>query len=128
MSNRLAALALISVVATGVLMGSATNVDTHHFGLAKSVPEADSSLSSLGAIQLWFTQVPQDNSVGIRLINSAGDLLETDPPMQDRGDLKSYSIQVKGELGSGTYTVAWRGIGDDGHVVRSEFSFAIDAH
>ncbi|MEC9016180.1 MAG: copper resistance protein CopC [Gemmatimonadota bacterium] len=128
MNKRLAALALISVVATGVLMGSATNIDTSHFGLAKSVPESDSSLSSLGAIQLWFTQVPQDNSVGIRLINSAGDLMETDPPMQDSEDLKSYSIQVKGELGSGTYTVAWRGIGDDGHVVRSEFSFAIDAH
>ena len=128
MNKRLAALALISVVATGVLMGSATNIDTSHFGLAKSVPEADSSLSSLGAIQLWFTQVPQDNSVGIRLINSAGDLLETGPPMQDSADPKSYSIQVKGELGSGTHTVAWRGIGDDGHVVRSEFSFAVDAH
>ena len=55
MNKRLAALALISVVATGVLMGSATNTDTSHFGLAKSVPESDSSLSSLGAIQLWFT-------------------------------------------------------------------------
>ena len=124
MSKRIVSLTLIAIA----MIGSTANSATSHFGLAKSMPESDSSAPSPGAIQLWFTQVPQDNSVGIRLINSAGDLLETGPPMQDRGDLKSYSIQVKGELGSGTYTVAWRGIGDDGHVVRSEFSFAIDAH
>ena len=109
-------------------IGSTANSSTSHFGLAKSMPEADSSLPSPGAIQLWFTQVPQDNSVGIRLINSGGDLLEPGPPMEDSGDPKRYSIQVKGELGSGTYMTAWRGIGDDGHVVRSEFSFAVAAH
>ena len=124
MSKRIVTLTLI-LIAT---IGSTANSATSHFGLAKSMPEADSSLPSPGAIQLWFTQVPQDNSVGIRLINSAGDLLETGPPMQDSGDPKMYSIAVKGELGPGTYTTAWRGIGDDGHVVRSEFSFAVDAH
>ena len=123
MTKRIATLTLIAIAT----IGSTANSSTSHFGLAKSMPEADSSVPSPGAIQLWFTQVPQDNSVGIRLINSAGDL-ETGPPMQDSGDPKSYSIQVKGELGSGTYMTAWRGIGDDGHVVRSEFSFAVDAH
>ena len=124
MTKRIATLTLIAIAT----IGSTANSATSHFGLAKSMPEADSSEPSPGAIQLWFTQVPQDNSVGIRLINSAGDLLETGPPMQDSGDPKMYSIAVKGELGPGTYTTAWRGIGDDGHVVRSEFSFAVDAH
>ena len=124
MTKRIATLTLIAIAT----IGSTANSSTSHFGLAKSMPEADSSVPSPGAIQLWFTQVPQDNSVGIRLINSAGDLLETGPPMQDSGDPKMYSIAVKGELGPGTYTTAWRGIGDDGHVVRSEFSFAVDAH
>ena len=124
MSKRIVSLTLIAIA----MIGSTANSATSHFGLAKSMPEADSSEPSPGAIQLWFTQVPQDNSVGIRLINSAGDLLETGPPMQDSGDPKMYSIAVKGELGPGTYTTAWRGIGDDGHVVRSEFSFAVDAH
>ena len=124
MSRRIVSLTLIAIA----MIGSTANSATSHFGLAKSMPDADSRVHSQGSIQLWFTQVPQDNSVGIRLINSAGDLLETGPPMQDSGDPKSYSIQVKGELGSGTHTVAWRGIGDDGHVVRSEFSFAVDAH
>ena len=124
MSKRIVSLTLIAIA----MIGSTANSATSHFGLAKSMPEADSSAPSPGAIQLWFTQVPQDNSVGIRLINSAGDLLETGPPMQDSGDPKMYSIAVKGELGPGTYTTAWRGIGDDGHVVRSEFSFAVDAH
>jgi len=96
--------------------------------LAKSIPEADSSVPSPEAVQLWFTQIPQDNSVGMRLINPAGDLLETGPIMQDNEDQKRYSVQVKDKLTAGTYMIAWRGIGDDGHVVRNEFSFTVDAH
>ena len=128
MTKKFAAQTLFLIVAIGATVGSSANIDTIHFGLAKSMPEADSSLPSPGSIQLWFTQVPQDNSVGIRLINPAGDLLETGSPMQDSGDQKSYGVQVKGELRAGTHMVAWRGIGDDGHVVRNEFSFTVDAH
>ena len=128
MTKKFAALTLMGIMVIGATVGSTANIDTIHFGLSKSIPEADSSLSSPGAIQLWFTQIPQDNSVGIRLIDPAGDLLETSPPMQDSEDQKSYSVQVKDELGAGTHMVAWRGIGDDGHVVRNEFSFTVDTH
>ena len=30
-------------------------------------------------------------------------------------------------LDEGAYTVAWRGIGDDGHVVRNDFGFRVTA-
>jgi methionine-rich copper-binding protein CopC len=30
-------------------------------------------------------------------------------------------------LPAGGYTVAWRGIGDDGHVVRGDFTFSVTA-
>ena len=119
MRKKFAALALVTIVAVGATGASTADLDTIHFGLVKSIPEA---------VQLWFTQIPQDNSVGIRLISPAGDLVETGPIMQDGEDHKSYSVQVKGELGVGAHMVAWRGIGDDGHVVRNEFSFTVAAH
>ena len=128
MRKKFAALALVTIVAVGATVASTSDLDTIHFGLAKSIPEADSSVLSPEAVQLWFTQIPQNNSVGMRLINSAGDLLETGPIMQDSEDHKRYSVQVKGKLAAGAHMVAWRGIGDDGHVVRNEFSFTVDAH
>jgi methionine-rich copper-binding protein CopC len=128
MRKKLAVLALVTMVAAGATATSTSNLDMIHFGLAKSIPEADSSVPSPEAVQLWFTQIPQDNSVGIRLINPAGDLLETGPIMQDSEDQKRYSVQAKNKLTAGTYMIAWRGIGDDGHVVRDEFSFTVDAH
>ena len=48
--------------------------------------------------------------------------------MQDSEVQKRYSVQVKDELGAGTHMVAWRGFGEDGHVVRNEFSFTVDTH
>ena len=128
MRKKFAALALVTIVAVGATVASTADRDTIHFGLVKSIPEADSSLPSPEAVQLWFTQIPQNNSVGMRLINSAGDLLETGPIMQDSEDHKRYSVQVKGKLAAGAHMVAWRGIGDDGHVVRNEFSFTVAAH
>tara|TARA_B100000953_G_scaffold192117_1_gene158145 strand:- start:603 stop:989 length:387 start_codon:yes stop_codon:yes gene_type:complete len=128
MRKQFATLALVTIVAVGATVASTADLDTIHFGLVKSIPEADSTLPSPEAIQLWFTQIPQDNSVGIRLISPAGDLVETGPIIQDGEDHKSYSVQVRGELGGGAHMVAWRGIGDDGHVVRNEFSFTVDAH
>lgn len=128
MRKRLAALALVIIVSVGATLSRSPSPGTVHFGLAKSLPEADSSVPSPGAIHLWFTQVPQDNSVGIRLVNLSGDLLETGSLKQDNEDHKSFSVQVDGRLGAGAYKVAWRGIGDDGHVVRNEFSFTVDAY
>lgn len=119
-------LVTILVIATGAISGDETVSNNTHFGLAKSVPEADSKVPSPNAIQLWFTQIPQDNSVGIRLIDPVGDLIETGLSMQGAEDQKNFNIQVKESLGTGAYTVAWRGIGDDGHVVRGDFSFTVD--
>ena len=91
MRKKLAVLVLVTMLAVGATAASTSNLDTIHFGLAKSIPEADSSVPSPEAVQLWFTQIPQDNSVGMRLINPAGDLLETGPIMQDNEDQKRYS-------------------------------------
>lgn len=123
---RVIILVTILVMATGAIPGDETVAYNTHFGLAKSVPEADSKVPSPNAIQLWFTQIPQDNSVGIRLIDPVGDLVETGLSMQGAEDQKNFNIQVKESLDTGAYVVAWRGIGDDGHVARGDFSFTVD--
>ena len=96
-----------------------------HFGLAKSIPDAGSSVQSPEQLQLWFTQAPQDGSVTIRLIDAAGDLVQTGEPVRHADDAKLMEVEVGRVLDEGTYTVAWRGIGDDGHVVRNDVDLSV---
>ena len=45
MRKQFATLALVTIVAVGATVASTADLDTIHFGLVKSIPEADSSLS-----------------------------------------------------------------------------------
>ncbi len=91
------------------------------------MPAADSTVPSPEEVRLWFTQEPQENSVSIRVIDGAGDALATSEPTRDAADRKIMSVSVDRRLPAGAYTVAWRGIGDDGHVVRGDFGFTVSA-
>ena len=95
-----------------------------HFGLDKSVPAKDASVAPPGELRLWFTQEPQDNSIVIRLM--AGDeLVETGPAMQDPDDGKAFSAAIESALAAGAYSINWRGMAQDGHVVRGEIPFSV---
>jgi copper resistance protein C len=96
-----------------------------HFSLSRSVPAAGASVSAPAEVTLWFTEVPQDNSITIRLVDSRGDLVASTDPRQDPEDGRQFTIAPSGTLSSGGYTVAWRGIGQDGHTVRGDFGFTV---
>ena len=111
----------------GLVMGVACAAIDHealHFGLSKSVPEKDASVAPPSELRLWFTQEPQENSLSIRLM--FGDkLVETESAIQDPDDGKIFSVAIEDALGAGSYTIAWRGLGQDGHVVRGEIPFSV---
>ena len=48
-------------------------------------------------------------------------------PRQHEDDPTSFSVGFHGVFPSGTYTVSWRGMGADGHVVRDTFQFTVEA-
>lgn len=108
-------------------MGAACAAVDHealHFALSRSVPEKDASVGPPGELRLWFTQEPQDNSLSIRLM-AGGDPVETGPAVQDPDDGRVFSVAIDNALGAGDYTIAWRGLGQDGHVVRGEIPFSV---
>jgi methionine-rich copper-binding protein CopC len=123
-SNPLAALALLVVTAAAAPPDRTGEL---HFGLRTSSPEAGASVAAPEAIRLTFTEVPQDNSVAVRLVDPTGELVETGEPTYDADDRTIIHVSVGAPLPAGGYTVAWRGIGDDGHVVRGDFSFSVTA-
>ncbi len=96
-----------------------------HFALQASQPAADAAVPSVDEIRLTFSQVPQEGSVSVRLVDPAGDALETGELQSDADDGRIVFVAVPGPVPNGAYTVAWRGIGDDGHVVRGDFGFTV---
>lgn len=101
--------------------------DRFHFALQRSVPAADATVTPPAEIQLWFTQVPQAGSLSVRVVDGSGDLVATEEPKAHGDDAKAFTMKVGRQLTAGAYTVSWRGIGDDGHVVRDEFGFNVSS-
>ena len=97
-----------------------------HFALSRSMPAKDATVAPPGELRLWFTQEPQENSISIRLM-AGGEPVETGPAEEDPDDGKVFSVAVEDALGAGDYTIAWRGLGRDGHVVRGEIPFSVVA-
>ena len=116
---------LLPLAAVAILVGF--TAQPFHFALDKSLPEADSAGPSPEMVQLWFTQVPQDETTTIRVIDGNGDAVETGEVVQDGDDGKLQSIAIGQPLAPGSYTVAWRAMAADGHVVRDDFAFSVIA-
>lgn len=113
-----AALILIATAATPA-------PEIPHFGLAKSSPESGATVTSPGEVRLWFTEEPQDGTVQIRLVEAEDAGVHVMDVAQDADDPTSFFIAMHGTLAPATYTVSWRGMGDDGHVVRDTFEFTV---
>ena len=110
--------ALFIVAFVGVAFLVPTSWAVPHFALRTSSPEADATVTSVDAVVLTFSQVPQDGSVLIRLVDPAGDPVDVGELERDEEDGRTMSVDVPQALDPGAYSVLWRGIGDDGHVVR----------
>lgn len=100
--------------------------DALHLRLERSAPAADSVVSPPSEIRLWFSQSTQDGATSIRLLDSAGEPVPTGQ-VQAFEDHSVHAVPVEHELESGRYTVAWRTMAQDGHVIRGDFEFMVRA-
>ena len=123
---------LLQATALLLVMGAMTaatpsGADVLHFALERSTPEADASVAAPSEIRLWFTQEPQDGTTSIRVVEADDAGVHVTEAAQDAEDPTSFYVQLHGTLPPGTYTVSWRGMGQDGHVVRDSFQFSVAA-
>ena len=122
MKRSLPILALLGLVTAAAC--AAIDHEALHFALSKSVPEKDATVAPPDELRLWFTQEPQENSLSIRLL-AGEELVGTGPPEEDPDDGKVFRVAIEDAVGAGDYTIAWRGLGQDGHVVRGEIPFTV---
>lgn len=123
MKTRLALLAIVLVTAIGAV---APAHNASHFALDTSTPEAGATVEAPSEIVLTFTQEPQQGTVRINLVEADEAGVHVMPAVQDTEDPKTFSIVVHGTLPPDTYTISWRGMGEDGHVIRDTFEFSVE--
>jgi len=113
-----------SVLALGLLGAHATPDHAEHLRLERSAPAEDSTVAPPAEIRLWFSQATQEDATSIRLVDAAGELVELGEVTPAEGRTVHYA-PVPQELAAGHYTVAWRTMAADGHVIRGDFGFAV---
>lgn len=96
-----------------------------HFGLQTSAPEAGAVVPAPNEVVLTFTQEPQEGTVQIGILEAEDAGVHVMDAVQKGDDPRSFGIVLHGSLAPATYTVSWRGMGQDGHVVRDTFEFTV---
>jgi len=94
-----------------------------HTKLEKSEPSAGATVTAAPKqIQLWFNE-KLDVAVSKVELTSPSGKVDLGPPhvMGDR----SLMAAISGRVADGAYTVAWQTAGDDGHVVKGDFTFTV---
>jgi hypothetical protein len=111
---------VVAFLTTAIVVTTATV----HLRLTDSAPKKEQTVTEPPEeIRLWFserTSLPVSR-LGLRGPDgdiSLGDIAATDDP-------KSFKAAVNDTLLPNTYTVTWRTAGDDGHILRGEFTFTI---
>lgn len=117
-------LALLTLGAGGASLAAAVP----HFGLSKSAPAAAATVHHVAEVKLWFSEPPADGTVSIRLLDAEGEMVPTTDPTADPEDASAFAIVPDEALPAGKYSVNWRGMGDDGHVVKGDLSFTVAGH
>lgn len=96
-----------------------------HAKLLKSVPAQRAVLAQSPArLQLWFSERLEARFSSFSVLDANARPVELGPVAVDHDDPKSLSADLKA-LPQGRYTVKYRVLSTDGHVVASEFPFTI---
>ena len=117
----------LALVLAAAMAAAPTTDAALHFALDRSAPEAGASVEAPSEIRLWFTQEPQEGTTSIRVVEAEDAGVHVTETAQHPDDPTSFYVQLHGTLPPGTYTVSWRGMGQDGHVVRDDFQFSVAA-
>jgi len=117
--------AALAAVALGVATLTAWTAP-FHLHLVKSTPAANASVTSApDSIRLWFSQAPELKLTTVKLTGPGATAVELTPLA--KGDSALVTAGVKGAMAAGAYSVAWRTMSKDGHVVRGTFAFKVGA-
>lgn len=125
---RLAVVALMAVVPVLALVTTpddAVAAPRLHLRLLRASPAADTVLTTPPAdLRLWFSERPELKVTTVRLTGPGGAVELGELARADASDAPIVA-PVKGQMVPGAYTVAWRTMASDGHVLNGTVNFRL---
>ncbi len=119
---------LSTVAAIAVVTGATHATSVRHLKLDRAEPAIGGTVTTAPtAIRLFFSQAPQMKGTSIRVVDAKEQAVHLADAHADAKDGKIVIADVKGVVAPGTYTVAWRAMARDGHVIKGDFRFTYAA-
>ena len=120
--RRIAAFATLLVMLSLLIQ---TNLVMAHATLVKSDPPRRASLSSPPKhIQLWFNEKIEGSYATVTVVDSNKNSITENSPEVVSDDPKSIILNLP-QIEPGRYTVQYRVMSVDGHVIESSFDFNV---
>jgi copper resistance protein C len=116
--------AFVSAVAFAVI--ATPSQAMRHLKLLRSSPAADTVLTtSPDAIRLWLSEPAEAPASKIQLTTSAGAKVAIGAVSRDAAKDAPLVAKITTPLAAGAYTVTWKAMSKDGHVVNGTFGFRV---
>ncbi|MFI9103176.1 copper resistance CopC/CopD family protein [Streptomyces fildesensis] len=123
--RRLGRVILLSVVAVGVLLGGAGSAASH--AVLRGSDPADGAIlkRAPAVVTLTFTEGVTVSDDSLRVLDPAGRRVNQGQPRHAAGKPGSVETTLRGNVPTGTFTVAWRVVSADSHPISGAFTFSI---
>lgn len=108
--------------------GEAAKVAAAHPRLVRAVPAAASHVKTRPhELSVTFNESLTVALSRLTLLNPAGQPVTLDTLKFAPDDTRTLTAKVLGTMPTGRYTVKWQAAGADGHPMRGEYTFVLDA-
>jgi copper resistance protein C len=113
---------LFGIAALG--LGSAGQVFAHAIIVRTSPEKGTVVTETVQKVEVWYDAGIRSDFVGLAVINAAGDRVDKRDAAIDGSDPSHVSTNVEA-LTPGEYTVRYRAISADGHIVSGAWAFEV---
>jgi len=96
----------------------------HAIVVRTSPEESGVAPETLGKVDVWYDAGIRNEFAALAVINADGDRVDNRDAAIDRADQSHVSASV-GVLAPGTYTVRYRAMSADGHLVSGAWGFEV---
>lgn len=96
-----------------------------HLRLEKSDPADSSLVAAPDSLRLWFSQHTELSVTRVALKNASGTAIALGPLVRGAQTDAPVTAAVTATLAPGAYSVDWRTMAADGHVVRGTIRFTV---
>jgi hypothetical protein len=97
-----------------------------HLKLVRSFPAKDTVLTSApDAVRLWMSERADLVGTKVEVAGADGVILPTAKPTREAAKDAPIVARFTQPVGAGRYTVAWKTMSRDGHVVNGTFAFTV---